>query len=140
MTTVAKHTGEVLIVQENPDLSKELESRLIAKGYVVRVAHTGPAAIALAVTNRHHVVIVDLDLLDMDGMEVLRYLKEVDLGLMPIVLMNQPSSAVKQELIALGAFACLVKPCNVLELDALIDWAAKVKELSSERAEQSCVN
>lgn len=127
---------EILIVEEDEDLSQGLHDRFTAKGYRVRVAHTGPAALAAAATCRHQVVIVDLDLLDMDGLELLSHLKEIDPQFMPIVLMNQPDAGVKQELISIGAFACLVKPCSVRELDALVSWVIKVKMLSADRQEE----
>lgn len=136
MDTSEVYVPEVLVVEENEELSQDLRDRFTAKGYRVRVAHTGPAAIATAVTCRHHVMIVDLDLLDMDGLELLSHLKEIDPQFMPIVLMNQPDAGVKRKLIAIGAFACLVKPCNTRELDALVSWVIKVKMLSSHRQEE----
>ncbi len=136
MDSLKVHVPEVLIVEENEQLSQDLRDQFTAKGYLVRVAHTGPAAIATAVTYRHHAMIVDLDLLDMDGLELLSYLKEIDSQFMPIVLMNQPDAGVKHKLIAVGAFACLVKPCNTRELDALVSWVIKVRMLSSNRQEE----
>lgn len=130
---------EILIVEDDEDLGLALSDRFKSLGYHVRVARTGPEAIAIAVDHNHHAVILDLNLADMDGLQVLRSLKEIDPTLLAVVLISEPDTTLKKEVSALGAFECLVKPYNSHELDAFISWAIKVKPLLQSRQRDSSV-
>jgi len=67
----------ILIVDHDISSSDALELMLHASGYSqTRVAYSGQAALAIAVEFRPSVVLLDLDLLDMSGLEVARLLRE----------------------------------------------------------------
>ena len=67
----------ILVVDDNVDAAKSL-SRLLERlyGQVVRVAHDGPEALAVAEEFRPEVVLLDIGLPGMDGYEVARRLRE----------------------------------------------------------------
>lgn len=128
METDAQDVETVLIVEADLNASAILRDRLVSAGYRVHEAHSGPAAVALAASEEHHAVILDLALPDWDGLEVLRYLKEIDVRLMPIVLMDEAHAEVKKQIVDLGVFASLLKPHNEQQLHALLSWAVQVNK------------
>lgn len=72
--TATPTSGEVLVVDDEVALAKVVASYLEAAGFTVRLAHTGPDAVAMA----HHepdMVILDLGLPGLDGVEVCRQIR-----------------------------------------------------------------
>jgi DNA-binding response OmpR family regulator len=76
----------VLVVDDEPQLLRGLKVNLSARGYEVDVAADGAAALAAAAARRPDVVILDLGLPDMDGLEVIRGLRTW--GTMPIIVLS----------------------------------------------------
>lgn len=139
MDRMTPDVPEVLIVENDDDIGLGLRDRYQSLGCQVHVARTGAAAIAIAATHDFHAVILDLSLPDMDGVEVLGFLKEIDPTLSTVVLASELDTQVRKEVIALGVFGYLVKPCNGHELDAFLSWAVKVKMLSIHKNQDASV-
>ena len=79
----------VLIVDDEPDLLKMLESRFSRMGYKVIVAEDGMSALALAKSKNPHVMILDVMLPKMDGYKVCGLLKNDDRFMkIPIILFS----------------------------------------------------
>lgn len=66
----------VLIVEDNPRMLELLESTLSSHGMCVLRATTGEAALAAALAQRPHIVLLDLGLPDLDGVEVTKRLRD----------------------------------------------------------------
>ena len=66
----------VLLVEDESDIVSPLVQTLEREGYVVDQAATGRDAIAAAIARDHDIVILDLGLPDMDGLEVCRRLRD----------------------------------------------------------------
>jgi two-component system KDP operon response regulator KdpE len=65
----------VLVVDDEPQIVRGLRTNLVARGYVVDTAADGETALDLAARHRPDVVIVDLGLPGIDGVEVIRGLR-----------------------------------------------------------------
>ena len=65
----------VLVVDDEPQILRALAANLRARGYAVDLAGTGEAALTLAQRHRPDVVILDLGLPGMDGLEVIEGLR-----------------------------------------------------------------
>jgi CheY-like chemotaxis protein len=79
----------VLVVDDCPDTTATLQLLLRFWGHEARVAHDGPAALALAAAFRPDVVLLDLGLPGMDGYEVARRLRErTDSGRLLVVVLS----------------------------------------------------
>jgi DNA-binding response OmpR family regulator len=99
----------LLIVEDEPRIASFLVKGLTRRGY--RVDHVMTGAEALARTGDGHVyrlMLLDLGLPDMDGLEVLRVLREAGSALPVIVLTSQ--AADRAQGLALGADDFFVKP------------------------------
>jgi two-component system KDP operon response regulator KdpE len=66
----------VLIVEDNPRMLQLLESTLTSQGMRVLLATTGEAGLAEALAKRPHIVLLDLGLPDLDGVEVTKRLRD----------------------------------------------------------------
>lgn len=66
----------VLVIDDEPDLTEVLSGALSGEGWEVRSAADGTTALALARTFRPHAVVLDWMLPDIDGLQVLRQLRQ----------------------------------------------------------------
>src|SRR6476646_11351740 len=74
LRTMAPH--RVLVVEDEEEIASPLVRTLEREGYAVDRAATGRQAIDDAVAHRHDIVILDLGLPDLDGLDVCRALRE----------------------------------------------------------------
>lgn len=70
--------GRVLIVEDDPTVAEVVAGYLDRAGYAVDRADTGPAALASAAGNRPDLVVLDLMLPGMDGLEVCRRIRDAE--------------------------------------------------------------
>ena len=124
--------GRVLLVDDQPELRRLYRRNLSKLGHEVVEASNGLAAIELARQGRFDVVISDVRMPDLSGVELLRQLYELDPEL-PVVLMSGGLDA-KAELAAkeYGAFAYLMKP---VPFEHIQTSAALAIELRRQRTE-----
>ncbi len=114
----------VLVVDDEPQIARALAINLRARKYEVDVAAGGQAALALAAERQPDVVILDLGLPDLDGMDVIRGLRgwsEVPI----IVLSARQDSSDKVEALDLGADDYVTKPFGMDELLARLRAALR---------------
>ena len=114
----------VLVVDDEPQILRGLRTNLTARGYVVDSAPDGESALEIAARHRPDVVILDLGLPGIDGLEVIRGLRAW--GTMPIVVL----SAREQELdkiaaLDAGADDFVTKPFGMGELLARLRAAER---------------
>jgi two-component system KDP operon response regulator KdpE len=113
-----------LVVDDDHRIRKTLEVNMRARGYEVDLAATGEQALQLAARHHPDVVILDLGLPNMDGLDVVRGLR----GWSPVpivVLSGRGSEAAKVEALDLGADDYLTKPFGMDELFARVRAALR---------------
>jgi CheY-like chemotaxis protein len=69
--------GRILVIDDEPIMADSLRQNLIEEGYAVDTAADGVEAIEQFDLGGHHLAICDLQLPDMDGLEVLRHIKDL---------------------------------------------------------------
>src|SRR5215475_1757330 len=105
----------VLVVDDEPQIVRALQINLKARGYEVHVADSGSAALRVAAQHPPDLVILDLGLPDLDGVEVIRGLRGWSEA--PIVVLSgRTDSADKVEALDAGADDYLTKPFGIDEL------------------------
>src|SRR5205085_6278791 len=114
--------GRVLVVDDEPTI-REVVSRYLARaGYDTTVAATGREAIRTAVRDRPDVIVLDLMLPDVDGLEVMRRLRQQDRDRTAIVLLTARGEESDRVIgLRLGADDYVVKPFSPAELVARVD-------------------
>jgi two-component system KDP operon response regulator KdpE len=119
----------VLVVEDEAALARALAINLRARAFEVEVAGTGAAALELVARFRPDVVLLDLGLPDLDGMEVLQGIR----GWSPvpvIVLSARAAGDEKVEALDHGADDYVTKPFDMNELTARVRAAARRGALS----------
>src|SRR5256885_10113599 len=76
MTKTKSQDVRILVVDDEPMMSDSLRQHLVEEGYAVDTAASGAEAIDLFDGGAHHLVICDVQLPDMDGLTLLRHMKD----------------------------------------------------------------
>ena len=114
----------ILVVDDERPIRKFLRTTLSAQGFNIFEAVDGHDALISAATNHPDVVILDLGLPDMDGLEVIRQLREWNQS--PIIVLSvRDQEQTKVKALDLGADDYLTKPFGVGELLARIRVALR---------------
>jgi two-component system response regulator AtoC len=119
----------ILIIEDDPLVRKTLASQLAKKGFEVTTADTGEGGVRAFGESSPDVVLLDLRLPDIDGLEVLRQIKERNRRAIILIMTAFDDMKTTVEAVKLGAFEYLVKPLNATELDLTIDKAFQVQAL-----------
>ncbi len=130
-----KKDVRILVVDDEPTMADSLKQNLVEEGYSVDAAATGTDAIELFDQGGHHVAICDLQLPDLDGLDVVRHIKDAKPLTEVIVLTGHGSGPRAFEASKAGAFDFVEK--DNFEFDTLlrrIQNALKQRELLTENA------
>jgi two-component system KDP operon response regulator KdpE len=114
----------VLVIDDEPQIRRLLTIALEANHYRIATASDGKQGLAAAAQRRHDAIILDLGLPDMDGIEVLKQLREWT-ETPVIVLTVQDGEAEKVESLDSGADDYVTKPFNTAELLARLRAARR---------------
>jgi two-component system, OmpR family, KDP operon response regulator KdpE len=120
----------VLVVDDEPQLRRALDVNLRIRGYDVLLAATGREALERAATGRPDLVILDLGLPDVDGIEVVRGLR--GWTKLPIIILSaREREHDKVEALDAGADDYVTKPFGIAELLARV--RANVRRVPEDR-------
>jgi DNA-binding response OmpR family regulator len=112
--------AKVLVVERAEDDAVALTALLRLKGFDARTARTGAAALSCVSTDRPHAVILDPDLPDADGCDVIRRVCACPDPPPVVVLTGHTAPAIKRATSAAGASAFVLKPADPDELVRLL--------------------
>ncbi|HEY7491362.1 MAG TPA: response regulator [Candidatus Tectomicrobia bacterium] len=105
----------VLVIEDEPQIRRFLRATLMTNGYRLLEAATAQEGLIQAATGQPELVILDLGLPDLDGLEVMRRLREWTT--MPIIVLSaRGQEAAKVAALDAGADDYLTKPFGVSEL------------------------
>ncbi len=122
----------ILVVEDDRDFRELLLSHLISCGYQVEGASHGEEALSLLEEKDFSLVLLDLLLPDMNGIEVLRWIKE-NLSLTEvIVITGHGTIRTAVEAMKLGAFDFLTKPCSLSEIEITVKKALETRGMKRE--------
>ncbi|WP_442579675.1 response regulator transcription factor [Mesorhizobium sp. ASY16-5R] len=110
----------ILVVEDNAALTRGLVTVLKGGGYAVDAVGDGAAAMAVLVAERFDLVILDLNLPDMDGLDVLRALRARQNGASVLILSARGQLDDRVRGLDLGADDYMTKPFDVDELEARV--------------------
>ena len=106
----------VLLVDDERDYVNVLANRMKRRKILVTKAYDGESAIQLLRRNDFDVVVLDLKMEDMDGIEVLKIFKKMAPSMPVIMLTGHGSAEAAREGMISGAFDYLMKPCELEDL------------------------
>ena len=105
--------SKVLLVDDEREFVQTLSERLLMRDMGSAVAYDGESALDLIREDEPEVMILDLRMPGIDGIEVLRRVKQTNPGIEVIILTGHGSEADKATCLDLGAFAYLQKPVDI---------------------------
>jgi len=124
----------ILVVDDEASAADSLRLNLMEEGYTVDTAATGGQAIELFDQAGHQLAICDLQLPDMDGLEVMRHMKDSRPNTEVIMVTAHGSTPKAVEATKAGAFDFVDKPFEFEELGLRVQNALKHRELVAENA------
>jgi DNA-binding response OmpR family regulator len=130
---VNRATATVLTVEDDPIVRSDLRLVLEDAGYDVADARDGLEAVALARVHAPDLIVLDLGLPRLDGVEAARWILQE--RAVPIVALTGRSSRLAADALDVGAVACLRKPFAVDELVSTVSAALGPDRTSATRAE-----
>jgi DNA-binding NtrC family response regulator len=130
--------AKILIVDDDPDIVTMLEDRLQASGYGTMIARDGVEALERIEQETPHLILLDLDMPRLAGLEVLKRLPKIKLTEeLPVVVMTAHASInAAVEAMKTGAYDFLTKP---LDKDHLLLVIGKALERDSLKRQVACL-
>lgn len=127
-----KPAPRILVVDDEPLTLELIVEGLADRGYSIDVASSGTEAIAKAEETSYDVVITDLNMPGMDGMEVLDHFNENRPGTMVILLTAYGTIETAVQAVKRGAFDYLTKPAKLDEIMIILQRAEELSALKEE--------
>ena len=115
----------LLVVDDEPPIRRLLRTSLGAQGYRVLEAETGRGALDLLACEAPEVMLLDLGLPDLDGLEVIRRVRASGANVAVVVLSSRGDERGKVEALDLGADDYVTKPFGMGELVARVRTALR---------------
>ena len=123
---------EILIADDERNLREVLVNELSKRGYNVAEAGNGLEALDLLEKKEYDVLLLDLNMPGLGGIEVLKKIKYLDIPTEVIVLTAYATVSTAVEAMKLGAYDYLTKPFNLEELATVVEKAYEKKMLVNE--------
>ncbi len=121
--------ARILVAEDEANLRLVLQKELERAGHIVRVAPDGEAALKQLEELNVDVMLCDINMPRMDGMELLRRVHQRPNPPEVIMLTGHATVETAIEAMKLGAYDYLSKPYHITELDALVKQAAEKRRL-----------
>ena len=121
--------ARILVAEDEANLRLVLQKELERHGYRVQVAPDGEAALRRLEETNVDVLLCDINMPRMDGMELLRRVHERPNPPEVIMLTGQATVETAVEAMKLGAYDYLTKPYSIGELDVRVRQAAEKRQL-----------
>lgn len=125
----------ILIIDDSTELRALLESILPYSGYQAISATTGKEGLKLALEFNPDVILVDLELPDTTGLQLLEAFNQHELTMPTIMMTGYGSEGVAARALRLGALDYLVKPFTTEEVLSSVERALTVERLRRENAQ-----
>ena len=125
----------ILVTDDNAAMLKTLSAGLEDMGYRVATAVSGGEALALISKQPFNILITDIKLPDISGLEILETAKELNPEAAVIMITGHASIETAVEAINEGAYAYILKPVAMTELETIINNALREQRLLIENRE-----
>jgi len=142
---VSPESRPALVVDDDPEARQVLRDFLRLRGLAVLEAQNGLEALLSVKQHRPGVVVLDLNMPRLGGLEALKRIRPFDPTIRVAVVTEDPDAAIHQQARALGATVVLIKPVDLAQLETALGLAlvaprasAPVPGTSSETPPQPC--
>ena len=130
---------DLLLVDDDPDFRGSVARRFLRRGFQVQEASSGAEGLTLCERRQFDVVILDMVMPGMSGLEALERLKAAHPGCEVILLTGQGTIETAVQAMRLGAYDYLTKPFQLTDLELLIEKAYERRRLRQENRQLQAV-
>jgi len=123
----------LLIVDDEETIRRTLARALSRGGYEVDVAENAPQALERIEAREYDVILCDILLPGMSGLELLQQIHRKHLNSIVILITGAPSAETAAEALRAGAYDYLTKPLGAKDVQRVVDNAARLKALNDEK-------
>jgi DNA-binding NtrC family response regulator len=123
------YKGKVLIVDDDIDVVNAMQEYLTACGYMAVGCTSGREAIEKLKTYDFEIMLTDLMMPEMNGVELLKAARDIDPHLMGIILTGKGTLETTTEMMKEAAFLCSLKPFNFKMMQLILSCAIKSRRL-----------
>ncbi len=116
---------EVLVLDDEPIVGKRLKPALEKNGYLVEVFEDGRSALARLEEKVFDIVVTDVRMDDVDGIQVLEAVQRLSARTKVIIITGYATVELAREALAKGAFDFIAKPFKPQDLRLVIEKAAQ---------------
>ena len=118
----------ILCVDDEPLVLKLMEAQLVPRGYEVFTAPNGATALRLVKEIRPHIVLLDVMMPGMDGMETLGEIRKIDPNVGVIMVTAVTDDEVARQAVQSGAYDYVTKPIDFdyLETSLLVKYIMQI--------------
>jgi len=118
---------KILIVDDEAVLRQSLRQALLADGLQIDLAASGEEAVRLEAENGYAVIVADLMMPGLSGLDLLRTLNERGSRARLILISGYPTIAAAEQAVKMGAFEFLAKPFMPAEIRVLVERALRAE-------------
>jgi DNA-binding NtrC family response regulator len=129
------NANTILVADDEPNIRRVLEAMFSKEGYTVLTAENGKRALDLASTNQVDILISDLIMPDMTGVEVLQKVKQLHPHCSAVIVTAYGTIKSAVEAMRYGAYTYLQKPFDMDEVRLVIKKAVEHRSLLAENQE-----
>jgi DNA-binding NtrC family response regulator len=120
---MAARKRKVLVVEDEAIVRDSVREWLVEDGYNVEVAESGEEALEKIAKEEYGVIVLDIKLPDIDGLQVFEHAKELKPETKGVIITAFPSKETQEKAKKLGLMDYLAKPFKVEDLEKLISQA-----------------
>ncbi|MCF8084797.1 MAG: sigma-54 dependent transcriptional regulator [Deltaproteobacteria bacterium] len=124
--------SKILFVDDEKEMLSTVKGYLSQGGYGIRVTDYGPEALELAKKDHFDVIITDLNMPDLNGLELLKGVKKIQPDAEVIIITGYGTIETAVQALKFGGYDYLQKPVNLARLKLLIDRILEKKQLKEE--------
>jgi EAL domain-containing protein (putative c-di-GMP-specific phosphodiesterase class I) len=131
----AASRGAILLVDDEPAIARAYARTLGTAGFVVETATDGRAAAAAARGRSFDVIVSDIAMPEMNGLELLRAVREHDLDVPFVLMTGGPAVDSAVRAVEYGALRYLIKPIDPAELEEVVSRACRLHQMAKIKRE-----
>ncbi|MBN2515097.1 MAG: sigma-54-dependent Fis family transcriptional regulator [Deltaproteobacteria bacterium] len=122
----------ILVVDDHELIRETLKKALVDEGYHVKLAHNGAACLEIVESRHIDLILLDMRLPDMNGLDVLRRIKNANPDIIVIVMTAYGDLDSSHYAMSLGAFDFIHKPVKARAMTSIIKMAMEIRSLRME--------
>jgi EAL domain-containing protein (putative c-di-GMP-specific phosphodiesterase class I) len=135
MTDHESKKYRILLVDDDPAIRRDFTKMIRSFGFVTETACNGQEAVDHIISSRFDVILSDINMPRMGGLEFLRMVRNHDLDVPVVLMTGQPDLQSAIEAIEYGAFQYLIKPVHMEKLEQVLQRAVIMNQMAKLKRE-----